>query len=159
MDFVTALLTFRGRAVHAPNFVDSFLNNIKAKIDEWGAKLNPLCIQGEFAESLVDKDGNKVEESCKVGTSLATSAAMTSAGLPPSLPNSDQRKDDAYDAAIDYAAEQAEVECDVDCKALMKKEVGKIVEEAKEQTVSSRTCLQEELAPHLGSVPNRTCYI
>jgi hypothetical protein len=142
-----------GKLTAAWNYVAKTYNEIKDKIDTWGAKLNPLCIQGEFIENLIDEDGNKVADSCKVGTSIATSAAMASVGLPPSLPTSEQLEEAAKDYAIDYAAEQAGVECDADCKALIKKEVDKVVQEVAENKSTTEMCISEPQAQYKGYKP------
>ena len=142
-----------GKIKDAWDYVAKAYNYVTATIDEWAVALNPLCIQGQFVEKLVDEDGKKVEESCKVGTSIARSAAMASVGLPPSLPTSEQLEEDAKDYAIDMAAEQAGVECNADCKKVIKDEIDTVVEQYQENEANMESCINSEWAKYKGFEP------
>jgi hypothetical protein len=143
-----------GKLSAAWDWVAKTYNFLSAQIDEWGAKLNPLCIQGSVIEGQVsDNDSDWVHQACKTGTKYAKTAILASFGIPPSLPESEELKERGIDYAVELAAEEIGPECNEACKEYLRKGINQIVNDLTEQETQVPACIGEALAQHEGYEP------
>ncbi len=142
----------------AINTVSMVYNTLVAKLKEFVAKFNPMCLQGELiAGQISDSAVESVQDVCAAAAEIAVNAALSYVGLPPSLPNYEQLVEVGKGQAVDFAAQQIEEQTGLPCPDVCKEQIRNMLDETISQVeylvADNNSCISESDAHNQGFEP------